>query len=90
MTYLEKAQLWKNYEGLEPSLKAELESLDDNGLKEAFAVDLEFGTGGLRGILGVGTNRMNIYIVNKATLGFGRYMLGLDENAKSMGVTIGE
>ena len=88
MTYLEKIELWKNYEGLEPSLKAELDSLDENGLKEAFAVDLEFGTGGLRGILGVGTNRMNIYIVNKATLGFGRYMLGLDENAKSMGVAI--
>ena len=88
MTYLEKVQLWKNYEGLESSLKTELNSLDENGLKEAFAVDLEFGTGGLRGILGVGTNRMNIYIVNKATLGFGRYMLGLDENAKSMGVAI--
>ena len=88
MTYLEKVNLWKNFEGLETSLKEELNSLDENGLKEAFAVDLEFGTGGLRGILGVGTNRMNIYIVNKATLGFGRYMLGLDENAKSMGVAI--
>ncbi len=88
MNYLEKANMWKSFKDLDPKLKKELDSLDDNGLKEAFAVDLAFGTGGLRGILGVGTNRMNIYIVAKATLGFGRYLLKQSDVAKQMGVAI--
>ena len=49
---------------------------------------MAFGTGGMRGILGVGTNRMNIYIVAKATLGFGRYLLTKSDVAKQMGVAI--
>ena len=88
MNYLEKANMWKSFKDLDPKLKKELDSLDDNGLKEAFAVDLAFGTGGLRGVLGVGTNRMNIYIVAKATLGFGRYLLKQSDVAKQMGVAI--
>lgn len=88
MNYIEKANMWKSFKDLDPKLKKELDSLDDNGLKEAFAVDLAFGTGGLRGILGVGTNRMNIYIVAKATLGFGRYLLKQSDVAKQMGVAI--
>lgn len=87
MNYLEKAQLWKNYVNLDPALKAELDAMDDLALKEAFTTDLEFGTGGLRGILGVGTSRMNIYIVAKATLGFGRYLSTFD-NAYDRGVAI--
>lgn len=87
MSYLEKVSLWKNYPNLESNLKKELDSMNDNELKEAFAVDLEFGTGGLRGILGAGTNRMNIYIVAKATLGFGRYLTTFN-NALSRGVAI--
>lgn len=87
MNYLEKVQLWKNNPNLDSNLKAELDAMDDNQLKEAFTTDLEFGTGGLRGILGVGTNRMNIYIVAKATLGFGRYLSKLD-NAYARGVAI--
>ena len=71
MEYLEKVKLWKSNKNLDPKLKAELDAMDDNQLKEAFTNDLEFGTGGLRGILGAGTNRMNIYVVMKATLGFG-------------------
>ncbi len=88
MEYLEKVNMWKSFKGLDPKLKKELDSLDENGLKEAFAVDLAFGTGGLRGVLGVGTNRMNIYIVAKATLGFGRYLLKQSDVAKQMGVAI--
>jgi len=87
MNYLEKAQLWKNYNNLDLALKAELDAMDDLALKEAFTTDLEFGTGGLRGILGVGTSRMNIYIVAKATLGFGRYLSTFD-NAYDRGVAI--
>ncbi len=88
MNYIEKANMWKAYKDLDANLRKELESLDDNGLKEAFSVDLAFGTGGMRGILGAGTNRMNIYIVAKATLGFGRYLLGKSDVAKQMGVAI--
>ncbi len=88
MEYLEKVKLWKSNKNLDAKLKAELDSMDDNQLKEAFTNDLEFGTGGLRGILGAGTNRMNIYIVMKATLGFGRYLLKQDEFAGARGVAI--
>ena len=87
MNYLEKAELWKKNPHLDPALKKELEEMDDAALKEAFTNDLEFGTGGLRGILGAGTNRMNIYIVSKATLGFGRY-LSVFPNAYQRGVAI--
>ena len=88
MEYLEKAQIWKNYKDLDPRLKKELDSMSDNDFKEAFTNDLEFGTGGMRGILGAGTNRLNIYIVMKATLGFGRYLLKKSPVAGAMGVAI--
>ena len=88
MGYLEKANSWKNFKDLEPNLRKELDSMDDQALKEAFTDDLEFGTGGLRGILGAGTNRMNIYIVEKATLGFGRYLLKQSPIAGQRGVAI--
>ena len=70
MNYLEKVNLWKNFKGLDQELALELENLTEKELEDAFTNDLAFGTGGLRGVLGVGTNRMNIYIVRKATLGF--------------------
>ncbi len=88
MTYLEKAELWKKNSNLEADLKAELDKMDDNQLKEAFTNDLEFGTGGMRGILGAGTNRLNVYVVMKATLGFGRYLLTKSPVAQAMGVAI--
>lgn len=88
MNYLDKANLWKNNPNLEANLRKELEAMSDKELEEAFAIDLEFGTGGLRGILGAGTNRMNIYIVAKATLGFGRYLLSQSEVAGAKGVAI--
>lgn len=88
MNYLEKAELWKNNKNLESNLRKELEAMNDAQLQEAFTNDLEFGTGGLRGILGAGTNRMNIYIVAKATLGFGRYLLKQSPVACAKGVAI--
>ncbi|MGM9969399.1 MAG: phospho-sugar mutase [Anaeroplasma sp.] len=88
MDYLQKANLWKSNPNLDSKLREELEAMSDNELKEAFTTDLEFGTGGLRGILGVGTNRMNIYIVAKATLGFGRYLLKQAPDAALRGVAI--
>ena len=88
MGYLEKVEKWKNFKNLDAKLKKELDAMDDNALKEAFTDDLEFGTGGLRGILGAGTNRMNIYVVMKATLGFGRYLLKQSPVAAARGVAI--
>ncbi len=88
MTYLEKANLWKANENLAADLKAELDKMSDNDLKEAFTNDMEFGTGGMRGILGAGTNRLNVYVVMKATLGFGRYLLTKSPVAQAMGVAI--
>lgn len=88
MNYLEKVELWKNNPNLNAELRAEIEASTEKELEEAFAIDLEFGTGGLRGILGAGTNRMNIYIVAKATLGFGRYLLKQSEVAGARGVAI--
>ena len=75
MNYKENYNLWKNYKDLDQSLKQELDTLDENQIEEAFYQDLTFGTGGLRGIMGVGTNRVNIYTIRKATLGFARYLL---------------
>ena len=74
MNYLEKAQKWKDFLGLEPDLRAELEAMNDQELQEAFTHDITFGTGGLRGVLGAGTAYINYYTVRKATYGFGKYL----------------
>ncbi len=87
MSYLDNLNIWKNYENLDPTLKAELDSLNEKELEDAFYTDLEFGTGGLRGVLGVGTNRMNIYTVRRATLGFARYLIN-KKDARTKGVCI--
>lgn len=88
MGYLEKAKVWKDYKDLDKDLRKELDSMSDADLKEAFTDDMEFGTGGMRGILGVGTNRLNIYVVMKATLGFGRYLAKQGADALNRGVAI--
>ena len=72
---VEKIKKWQENPALDATLKKELESLDEEKLNDAFYTDLEFGTGGLRGVLGVGTNRMNIYTVQKATYGFYQYLV---------------
>lgn len=68
--------------------KEELKSIaeDENEIKERFYMDLEFGTAGLRGIIGAGTNRMNIYVVRRATQGLANYIAKVDK--KSQGVAI--
>ena len=70
-----KVELWKD-NVTEPDLKAELEGLmgDEERLNDAFYRDLAFGTAGLRGVLGVGTNRMNVYVVAQATQGVADYL----------------
>ena len=59
----------------DPDLQTELDSIRDNDIVERFYTDLAFGTGGLRGVIGAGTNRINIYTVARATLGLSRYLL---------------
>ncbi len=86
---LEKINLWDS-QNLEQSLRQELEEIkkDEKALYDAFYTDIAFGTGGLRGILGVGTNRMNIYVVAKTTQGFVDYMKEKYERVNEMGVVI--
>ncbi|MDE5593611.1 MAG: phospho-sugar mutase, partial [Clostridiales bacterium] len=61
--------------------RAELEAMDADEKKEAFYKDLEFGTAGLRGILGAGTNRLNIYTIGGATQGLADYLVSHKKNA---------
>ena len=88
MYYNTNYERWFNCETLDPSLKAELIAMNEKEKEDAFYTDLEFGTAGMRGILGAGTNRMNIYTIRKANVGFAKYILGL-ENGKERGVAIG-
>ena len=87
---LEKIKLWQDFKELDHDLKKELEEISGNesALLDAFYNDIAFGTGGLRGILGVGTDRMNIYVIRKCTLGFVKYMMKHYPNIKDMGVAI--
>ncbi len=88
----EKAQIWLG-EGYDEETKAEVKKLLDNedktDLIEAFYKDLEFGTGGLRGIMGVGSNRMNIYTVGSATQGLANYLKDAFANLKQISVVVG-
>lgn len=88
MDYKMKVNKWKNSNRLNQELHDELLSMTDKELQEAFYKDLEFGTGGMRGIMGVGTNRMNVITIAKATYGFAKYLLKNDANAKEKGVVI--
>lgn len=84
-------QQWLSYDELLPHLKEELLQIQDQPqeIKERFYTDLSFGTGGLRGIIGAGTNRMNSYTVRKATLGLAYYLKErYQEKAESIHVVI--
>ena len=85
---IEKIKKWQENPNLDEKLKEELASLDEEKLNDAFYTDLEFGTGGLRGVLGVGTNRMNIYTVQKATYGFYEYLREKYEDLDERGMVI--
>ena len=81
---------WNDHLTLEPELHEKLTSLvdDEVALEDCFYKNLEFGTGGMRGEIGVGTNRMNVYTIRKATQGFASYIEKLGEEAKQRGVVI--
>ena len=88
MEYRERYEGWLNDPYFDDATKEELRSIanDDNEIKERFYKDLEFGTAGLRGIIGAGTNRMNIYTVRKATQGLANYIISKD--GQTTGVAI--
>lgn len=90
MNYLDTFREWKSDPFFDPETRAELEGLTDaKEIEDRFYRELEFGTGGLRGVMGAGTNRMNRYTVGKATAGLGRYLLAAyGEAAKNRGVAI--
>lgn len=74
MNYIDNYNYWKNHKDLDPKLKEELEKLSDKEIEDCFFDDIKFGTGGMRGIMGVGSNRLNIHTVRKATQGFANYL----------------
>jgi phosphoglucomutase len=74
MSYLKRYQFWLNQTDLDKNLLDELIKLNEEQIEEVFYNDLSFGTGGLRGLMGVGTNRVNVYTIRKATLGFANYI----------------
>lgn len=79
---------WINYEKLENNLREILLKMTEAELEDVFYADLQFGTGGMRGEVGPGTNRMNIYTIRKANVGFAEYLLKNFEDAKTRGVVI--
>lgn len=84
------AERWLNFSGLDQELKEQLDRVkhDETQLGELFGKNLEFGTAGMRGEIGPGTNRMNIYTVRKASEGLARYLLSEDEKNAQRGVVI--
>lgn len=84
------AERWLNFSGLDQELKEQLDRVKHDGtkLEELFGKNLEFGTAGMRGEIGPGTNRMNIYTVRKASEGLARYLLSEDEKNAQRGVVI--
>lgn len=90
MDYKEVYKQWVNDEYFDEKTRAELKAIEGNDkeIQERFYKNLEFGTGGLRGIIGAGTNRMNIYTVSKATQGFANYIKKQGESAVKKGVAI--
>ena len=88
MDYKARYEEWISNSYFDEDTRAELESIkeDENEIKERFYMDLEFGTAGLRGIIGAGTNRMNIYTVRKATQGLANYIMKNDGQGKGVAI----
>ena len=91
MEYRVRYRQWLDYEALEPEMRVELEAIKDNEeeIRDRFCQELTFGTAGLRGKMGVGTNRMNVYTVQRATSGLALYLLSTyGREAMQRGVVI--
>lgn len=88
MDYLATYQSWLNSSELTNDEKNELKALDDKQIKERFYTDLEFGTAGMRGVIELGTNRMNNFAVKRATKGLAEYVKTLGKEAMEKGIII--
>ena len=88
MGYKETYESWVNSSYFDDKTREELRGIaaDDQEIKERFYKDLEFGTAGLRGIIGAGTNRMNIYVVRKTTQGLANYIISQDGQKKGVAI----
>ena len=86
MDYKMVYQDWLDNPYFDEATKAELKAIenDENEIKERFYMDLEFGTAGLRGIIGAGTNRMNIYVVRKTTQGLANYIKSVGKEGQGV------
>ena len=88
MTYQENYQKWVDFADLPDYLRQDLENMDEKTKEDAFYTNLEFGTAGMRGLIGAGTNRINIYVVRQATEGLARLIESKGGNEKERGVAI--
>lgn len=88
MTYQENFKKWLDFAELPDYLRKELASMDEKTKEDAFYTNLEFGTAGMRGLIGAGTNRINIYVVRQATEGLARLIDEKGEDFKKRGVAI--
>ena len=88
MTYQENYQKWLDFAELPNYLRQDLENMDEKTKEDAFYTNLEFGTAGMRGLIGAGTNRINIYVVRQATEGLARLIESKGGNEKERGVAI--
>ena len=88
MTYQENYQKWVDFAELPDYLRHDLENMDEKTKEDAFYTNLEFGTAGMRGLIGAGTNRINIYVVRQATEGLARLIESKGGNEKERGVAI--
>lgn len=86
--YKKKYNLWLNSESLDKASKQKLMNMTEVEIEDSFYKDIEFGTGGIRGVLGIGTNRLNIYNMRRINYGFGKYLVDEYTNAKTRGVVI--
>lgn len=88
MTYQESYQTWLDFADLPDYLREELVAMDEKTKEDAFYTNLEFGTAGMRGYIGAGTNRINIFVVRQATEGLAKLVESKGEEAKKRGVAI--
>ena len=88
MSYMDEYKFWLEDDYFDADTKAELKALEGNDkeIEDRFYKELEFGTGGLRGVIGAGTNRMNVYTVRKATQGLANYIIKMGGADKGVAI----
>lgn len=77
----EEYKKWSNYDFLDEKLRFQMENKSSKELEDMFYTSLSFGTGGMRGILGPGTNRLNIYTIRRANSGLAKYLVANNKKA---------